>query len=124
MPPKARVHVFPFDLALANLDAVLESGSVTGWLGRAQLLFAMLLFLWPHRCGSMVSVHAPLVHLLGSVSLLVPTDHKLTPDNCIYRVELPSRWLAFVHSFLVDLPAGAVWLFLPDTEKLGTGFHD
>ena len=35
VPPKARVHGFPFDLALANLDAVLESGSVTGWLGRA-----------------------------------------------------------------------------------------
>ena len=35
VPPKAQVHVFPFDLALANLDAVLESGLVTGWLGRA-----------------------------------------------------------------------------------------
>ena len=90
MPPKARVHVFPFDLALANLDAVLESGSVTGWLGCAQLLFAMLLLLWPHRPGSMVSVHALLALLLGSVLLLVPADHKVTPDDCTYWVELPS----------------------------------
>ena len=25
---------------------------------------------------------------------------------------------------LADLPSGAVWLFLPDAEKPGTGFHD
>ena len=124
MPPKAWVHVFPFDLALANLDAVLESCSVTGWLGRAQLLFAMLLLLWPHRPSSMFSVRAPLVCLLGSVLLLVPADHKVTPDDCTYRVELPSRWLAFLCSFLVDLPSGAVWLFSPDAKKPGTGFHD
>lgn len=49
----------------------------------------MLFLLWPHRPGSMVSVHAPLAHLLGPVLLLVSTDHKVTPDDCTYQVELP-----------------------------------
>ena len=118
------MHVFSFDLGLANLDAVLEFGSVTGWLGCAQLLFAMLLLLWPHQPGSMVSIHALFARILGSVLLLVPADHKVTPDDCTYWVELLSCWLAFVHSFLADLPSGVVWLFLPDAKKLGTGFHD
>ena len=124
MLPKAQVRVFQFDLALANLDAVLKSGSVTGWLGCAQLFYTMLLLLWPHWPGSMVSVCALLARLLGSVLLLVPVDHKVTPDDCTYWVELPSWWRAFVRSFLADLPTGAVWLFLPDAEKPGTGFHD
>ena len=72
----------------------------------------------------MVSVRAPLARLLGSVLLLVPADHKVAPDDCTYRVELPARWLAFVRSFLLDLPSGAVWLFSPDAKKPGTEFHD
>ena len=72
----------------------------------------------------MVSVRAPLACLLGSVLLLVLADHKVAPDNCTYQVELPAQWLAFVRSFLVDLPSETVWLFSLDAQKLGTGFHD
>ena len=84
-PPKSRVHDFPFDQALLYLDGVVSSPPSGSFLARAQVVFAMLLLLWPHRPNSMVSVLGT-ARLRGSTLLLTPADHKRTPDDTTYRV--------------------------------------
>jgi hypothetical protein len=93
LPPKVRVHDFPFRAVLAAVDTAVAA--VDDDTPRASLLYltiAFLLLLWPVRPHTLVSCCTADVSSDGVFWYFKPLEHKRKPTDSVFAVRFPDPW--------------------------------